>query len=88
MKNMLSVILVLMTVGSLAYGYYQRSQLAEVAAELEAANARALQAEEQAYVQTLIATEQRKAAEMAVEHARTAMVKAEEAAANCLKRKK
>ena len=88
MKNAFVFILAVLTFGSLGYGYYQSMQKTDLVEKLEVADMRALAAELEARKQSEIAMEQRKAAEAQVVAAQRARQAAEQAMADCQKRKR
>jgi hypothetical protein len=88
MKNALVYLLAVLTFGSLGYGYYQSTQKSGVTKELEATYQRAIAAEEESQRQANIARQQRAAAEMSAVEARNALQLAQQAVADCQKRKR
>ncbi len=87
--------MILVTIGSLAFGVYEYTKAQEASQVLESANARAVAAEGEARQQSMIAAQQRMAAERSAEVARAAMAQAEQAQAqaekalaDCQKRRK
>ena len=88
MKNAFVFILAVLTFVSLGYGYYKSIQKTDLVEKLEIADTRALAAELEARKQSEIAMEQRKAAEGQAVAAQRAMQAAEQAIADCQKRKR
>ena len=77
--------MILVTIGSLAFGVYEYTKAQEASQTLESANARAVAAESMAMQQTIIAEGQREMASRAAEHARQAQYMAEQARAQAAK---
>lgn len=88
MKNPIQIVLVLVTVASLAFGYYKSSEAFKANERADMATSRLVAVQTELRRQEAIAKEQRKAAEMSAEEARKAMVRAEQVVADCQKRRK
>lgn len=88
MKNPIQIVLVLLTVASLGFGYYKNSEVLKANERADMATSRLEAVQTELTRQEAIAREQRQAAEMSAEAARMAVVRAEQAVAECQKRRK
>jgi len=88
MKNAIQIILVVVTIASLGYGFIQGNEASRLAGQVVQANTRALEVEAELKRQEAIANEQRAVAERSAQEARIAMARAQQAVADCQKRRK
>lgn len=88
MKNPIQIVLVLLTIASLAFGYYKSSEALKANERADMATSKLVAVEAELTRQEAIAREQRKVAEMSAVEARNAVVRAEQALAECQKRRK
>lgn len=88
MKNIITIVLVVVFLASLGFGFMQKSEADRVTGILEVAVQQAEHALAEAKRQELIATSSRAAAERAAMEARVAEARAQQALADCNKRRR
>ncbi len=88
MKNLIQVVLVLVTIASLGYGYYQSTERSRLELLVEQATTRAERAEMEANRQMQLAEENRKQAQVAMAIGKQRQEEAEKALVECQNRRR